>query len=317
MANLTFLSRPTLISGAACALSGLLLMSACSSSAPAGFGQQGKADGGAASSSGTTLGEADGGGTSSGGAGCSPDAAYVYVLSKDKGLYRFDPPSLTFTEVGKVACEAGSATPNSMAVDRQGTAYVNYSDGSLFKVDTKTARCESTPYDNTQLGWTRMGMAFATNAKGSDAETLYVTGLRLDPAERGFGLGKIDLSNFRLERVGEFSGALRGEDAELTGTGDARLFGFYETVPASLAEIDRGTAATVSPQNLGSIEAGRSYAFSFWGGDFWFYTSADGVRSKVTRFRTQMSKAEVVIPSVNFAIVGAGVSTCAPLTSVN
>ena len=33
------------------------------------------------------------------------------------------------------------ATPNSMAVDRSGTAWVNYSDGRLFKVSTKDAKC--------------------------------------------------------------------------------------------------------------------------------------------------------------------------------
>ena len=37
---------------------------------------------------------------------------------------------------------------------------------------------------------------------------------------------------------------------------------------------------------LDGVDTGAAYAFSFWGGDFWFYTSKDEGPSTVTRLRT-------------------------------
>ena len=66
---------------------------------------------------------------------------------------------------------------------------------------------------------------------------------------------------------------------------------------------------------LDGVDTGAAYAFSFWGGDFYFYTSKDTGPSTVTRLRTADDTLEVVIPKAEFRIVGAGVSTCAPLTA--
>ena len=61
---------------------------------------------------------------------------------------------------------------------------------------------------------------------GSSNETLYVADTD-ESGTSGRGLGKIDLTTLTLTRVGDYSGALRGLGAELTGTGDGRLFGFF------------------------------------------------------------------------------------------
>jgi hypothetical protein len=133
----------------------------------------------------------------------------------------------------------------------------------------------------------------------------------------GRRLARIDLSYFLLTTIGDFSGTLKGQEAELTGTGDGRLFGFF-VLPsgASLAQIDPTTGATQAPVDLpGVADADSAWAFSFWGGDFWFY-SADltSSASRVTRLRTSGDGSlSVVMPDVGgFVIVGAGVSTCAP-----
>src|SRR5262249_6533287 len=113
-----------------------------------------------------------------------------------------------------------------------------------------------------------------------------------------------------------YSGNLAGEGAELTGTGDGRLFGFFTTQPATLAEIDKTKGATSSNKSLDGVSTGNAWAFSFWGGDFWFYTS-DGVNpSRVTQLKTSGS-GELTVSKTDvggFKIVGAGVSTCAPTT---
>ena len=165
-----------------------------------------------------------------------------------------------------------------------------------------------------QADFAKFGMAFSSNAEGSADETLYISGLEF-LAGGGKGFGKIDLKTMKVTMLGDYSGNLAGEGAELTGTGDGRLFGFFTTQPdATVAEIDKSNGATSGNKSLEGVSTGNAWAFSFWGGDFWFYTS-DGVSpSRVTRLKTSSDgKLEVAKPDVGgFRIVGAGVSTCAP-----
>jgi hypothetical protein len=237
---------------------------------------------------------------------CEDSTTHVYVLSDKSELYRFRPASLAFEKVGSVGCD--TLVPNSMAVDRFGTAWVNYKSGDLYRVSTRNAACLPTPYESGQGGFTSFGSAFATNGPGSTVETLFADGT-------GGTLSKIDLATMKLTQVGAYTGTLAGKEAELSGTGDGRLYGFFTTKPnATLARIDPITAATSEPRVLDGVDTGAAYAFSFWGGDFWFYTSKDEGPSTVTRLRTVEDRVEVVIPKIAFRIVGAGVSTCAPLT---
>jgi hypothetical protein len=187
-------------------------------------------------------------------------------------------------------------------------------------VSTADASCQSTPFKPGQHGFQRFGMAFSSNSAGSNDETLFVCGIENDPFTnqlRGKGLATIDLSSFTLTLIGDFSGALRGQGAELTGTGDGKLYGFFTTNPAQLAEIDKTSAATPSPRSLDNVRTGTDWAFSFWGGDFWFYTADaqtnPGDTTDVTRLKTATDSSLGVVKSqIGFRIVGAGVSTCAP-----
>jgi hypothetical protein len=237
---------------------------------------------------------------------CEDSATHVYVLSDKSELYRFRPGALTFEKVGLVSCD--TVLPNSMAVDRLGTAWVNYKNGSLYRVSTRDAQCVKTEYEAAPGGFASFGSAFATNGPGSTVETLFADGT-------GGTLSKFDLTTLKPTRVGSYTGSVAGLEAELTGTGDGRLYGFFTTKPsATLASIDPITAATSKPRVLEGVDTGAAYAFSFWGGDFYFYTSKDTGPSTVTRLRTLDDTLEVVIPKADFRIVGAGVSTCAPLT---
>jgi hypothetical protein len=247
--------------------------------------------------------------------GCSEAAKLVYVVSDNNDLYSFAPDKVAFTKIGTLDCPSGGATPNSMAIDRSGTAWVNFSDGALFEVSTADASCLATTYQKGQGGFERFGMAFATNSASTADETLYVVGI--DGPGQGKGLAKIDLSTMKLTLLGDFSGKLTGTGAELTGTGDGRLFGFFTTSPnATLAQINMGSGATTGDKDLAGVSTGNAWAFSFWGGDFWFYTSSGLTPSRVTRLNTSgdnsISTAKQNVG--NFRIVGAGVSTCAPTT---
>src|SRR4051794_33268270 len=61
---------------------------------------------------------------------CHVATTYVYVITEDSHLHRFEPDKLLFTEIGHVMCPTAE-TPFSMAVDRHGRAWVNYHKGGL------------------------------------------------------------------------------------------------------------------------------------------------------------------------------------------
>jgi hypothetical protein len=247
---------------------------------------------------------------------CTAAAKLVYVISQEGNLYSFAPDKLTFTKVGPLACPGTTGVPSSMAIDRTGTAWVNYATGGLYKVSTSDASCTDSGFVPNQQGFLKFGMAFATTSASTTDESLYISGLL---GTNGKGFGKVDLTSLKVTMLGEYSDQLAGKAAELTGTGDGRLYGFFTTSPATLAQIDQAKGATSSDKSLGGVATGNAFAFSFWGGDFWFYTSdgpfVGGPPSKVTQLKTATGELTVVKDDVGgFRIVGAGVSTCAPIT---
>jgi hypothetical protein len=241
---------------------------------------------------------------------CGPMTRLVYVVSEEKDLYSFAPDALTFTNIGRLTCES-SGLPVSMSIDRSAVAWVNYNDGRLFKVSTADATCTAVDFEPNQHGFLKFGMAFAKYA-GSSEETLYISGLL---GKNGRGFGKIDLATMKMTMLGDYSGDLAGEAADLTGTGDGKVYGFFTTSPATLALIDRTRGTTSAATPLGGVSTGNAFAFNSWGGDFWFYTSDGTKPSQVTRVKPTGETAVVKDDVGGFRIVGAGVSTCAPYAS--
>jgi hypothetical protein len=231
------------------------------------------------------------------------------VIDEQGGLHSFDPTALTFTTIGTLHCPGAGATYNSMAVDRSATAWVNDISGNIFKVSTADASCSATAFV-APPGFTQMGMGFATDVAGGTSETLYVDGIG------GAGLAKINMTTMALTPIAQFSGALSGLDCELTGTGNAELFGFFTTTPASVAQIDKATAMALSNVPQQGVNTGTDWAFSAWGGDYYLYTADTTTNpndtTNVTRYRPSNSSTTVVKQQIGFRIVGAGVSTCAP-----
>lgn len=235
----------------------------------------------------------------------------VYLITAQSLLYRFDPPSATFLHIGTAFCQT-SSLPFSMGVDRGGTAYVLYRDGHLYKVDTKTAKCQPTAFSAAQLDWTLFGMGFVFDPTGN-ADTLYVTESSYTWPSKG--LAKLDVGTLKLSFIAPYSTPFSSA-VELTGTGDGRLFGFG--LPAGpqgsrLAEIDPATGQLLSSVELALGNEDSSFAFAYWGGDFYLFTAPSGAaQSDAHRYRP--SDASLTwVGKVNATVVGAGVSTCAPL----
>ena len=239
---------------------------------------------------------------------------YIYLITSNNELLRFYPPDLSFTTIGIIDCpNAGAATPFSMAVDRQGVAYVVFNDGQLYRVSTLTASCKETGFVSQQGGFpVSFGMGFSSN-DNDPGETLFVSGADLSDAGTISTLGTIDTTTFNLTIVGQYSQAIG--NPELTGTKDARLFAFGPEIPDThLAEIEK-TMAVVKKDTLLQLDqsANSAWAFAFWGGDFYFFTEDNQNTMVVHRYTPGGPTAPPAVAAVDgLIIVGAGVSTCAP-----
>jgi hypothetical protein len=267
-------------------------------------------------------------GTGAGAPTCTAAAELAYVLSSDDILYSFAPDTKVFTMVATPNCDPTMSTrPNSMAVDRNAVAWLNYvstddSVGVIYTYDlTKNNGCQKTPVTLIP-GWTRLGMGFSTDMVNGTTETLYVAAT----GAGSLGLGKIDMSLNKVLWVGEFTGTnndLQGQSAELTGTGDAKLFGFFALPntgkPVAVAQIVKtdGSTPAATETTLAQVASPNDWAFSFWGGSFYLYTAPGSNvtgRTSVVKYTPGGATDTGYIPDVGFIIVGAGVSTCAPLT---
>jgi len=247
------------------------------------------------------------------------------VLSDSNELYSFRPNRREFTRIGTLNCPT-ALEPNSMSIDRNAVAWVNYvesdglgdSAGEIYRVSTQTGRCTSDRPIPMPESWYRLGMGFSTNGAGSTRETLFVAATGGGFFEDSPGLAAIDPTALRLNRVGLFEGMFEGESAELTGTGDGRLFAFFTTRPVHVVELDKETGATLGDTALPQVEVPGAWAFAFWGGDFYLFTAPSrgtpGRTTNVTRYRPSDGSVDpAYMNNIGFRVVGAGVSTCAPI----
>jgi hypothetical protein len=246
---------------------------------------------------------------------------YVWTISQGGRLFRFDPGMRQFEDFGSISC---SGNPNSMAVDRAGKAYVADNSGHLNEISVASNPggggglmvptsnpCSPTGFKVDQLGFKTFGMAYATDGDGP-AEALYVA--QADYAHPSKGLAKIDTKTFELEFIAPFSEDL-GDAIELTGTGDGRLFGIFLANPgpgAQIAEIDKTNGQILSEQMVPVGTSTSNLAMAFWGGDFYIFTQNGDNPTFVTRYDPTTGFATMWATLPNEAIVGAGVSTCAP-----
>ena len=257
---------------------------------------------------------------------CAMGARLVYVVDSQYRLLSFDPSkeSNHFTLIAKLSCPAsspwpgrpGPATPFSMSVDRSARAWVLYTSGELFWVSTKDGSCKPSPFQKGQQSFKLFGMGFVSDAAGSAAEKIYVTRAKLDLFDKQ-QLGYIDPATLKLTVVGNMKQA--EYSAELSGTSKAELYGYHPGQAASsVVMLDKKTGLPKKtwnvPPSKGQVTA---WAFAHWGGKFYiFITASDGLfgeKSSVLRLDPAKGTTHTFLDKIPYRIVGAGVSTCAPV----
>ena len=173
-------------------------------------------------------------------------------------------------------------------------------------------------------GMQLFGMGYVTDAMGGNTEHLFIAGGG-DAAQPNGNLASVDThgNNLTPQVLGTLT-APSDFSPELTGTNEAKLYGFYPVIttgPSYVQEIDKTSGAPVGMQwNLGATGLGnqiRDWAFAQWGGTFYiFVTTDDGlgnVSSTVRSVDRATSTYTIILQGLPYNIDGAGVSTCAPV----
>ncbi|MEM7153142.1 MAG: hypothetical protein AAF799_09875 [Myxococcota bacterium] len=251
---------------------------------------------------------------------CAPHVDLIYVLSTSKELWTFDPTTLEFALVGPIPCEQQhgfDASTFSMGVGRDGRAWIQYNDGDLYTVDVNDPQtCVDPGFEPGQLDIGTFGMSFVSNDE-------------TDPCDRIYGRSANIFTNRMLAVLDPESLLFTGiavtehEWVELAGTGDGQLFEFInnDVLEAPLLiRLDRETGAELETLELQGVPTGGSFAFAFWGGDFYFF-SGDAFGTSVSKLDWDESDGQgqavtVVVEDAPVIVVGAGSSTCVPIGPV-
>jgi hypothetical protein len=240
---------------------------------------------------------------------CPAPARWIFTLDENGTFSRFLPDTLVFQDLGQISCPAQpGAQPNSMAVARDATAWVDYTSGELFHLDTQTLACAPTGFTPSQLGFANFSLSFAEDAPGSVAEKLFAADI---PAAGNVAeLGLLNLNTLVLS----FAANLGGTDKpELTGDDHANLWGFFPSGGTpKVARIDKQSGALDRVTQLPDLSGQpRDWAFAAWGDDFYIFLRRDfDPSTKVYRLTPDGALATVIDDSGR-AIPGVGVAVCA------
>ena len=243
---------------------------------------------------------------------CTEASQWIYTVDGTTGMFsRFDPATLTFTDIAVLDCRSYSH-PFSMAVDQNAVAWVVYSDSEFFKVDTGTGQCQATSFKVDPHGpfGSGFGMGFVFDPS-TNADTLYIAG-GYNTTNTQSELATVSFPSLAVTPIGMITAG----NAELTGTGDGSLWGFIPNLltpddQTVLVRLDPSSGATLESHSYPSLNSTsyRSFAVKFWGGSFWIFL--DSSVYQVPRDTPQTIA--TVIADTGRNIVGAGVSTCAPI----
>ncbi len=230
----------------------------------------------------------------------SETSKLVYLVSKDNRLYSFEPRKAgieAYRRIGRLECKS-RGTPQSMAVDRSGFAWVFYDSGELFRVSVENASCTPTPYVHPSYS-PLLGMGFTSVAPGSSSEKLYI----MSP---DFGLATVSMPSLSVSKLGKLAGP-----AELTGGGDGRLF-HYEAWTAKLSEIDLASGNLRPLHTFNRLRDASAWAFARYAGKFYMFTSGHLEPSRTTEYDPRTGNEKLRDDNLGFIVVGAGQSTLVP-----
>lgn len=254
---------------------------------------------------------------------CSDPAKLIWTLEDDRRMAKFDPMTGNFTNVGYLNCPGGGGyfQPFSLALGRDANAWVLYRDNTdpnrapvLFHVDTANGlACTPTswaPQGNIKV----FSMGFSTDTYEGFDDRMFIAGATT-PTATTLTLATMDTTTYLQTTIGSVAGWL-----ELSGNSKAELHSFVPvgSMPR-IEKLDKTTGAATVTHNLPSLVGTHvAWAFATWGGDWWIFdqkgsdpaTKIYQVDGTTGAIKNTIDTNSVGIPRT---IIGAGVSTCAPV----
>ena len=245
---------------------------------------------------------------------CTEGTELVYVVDQNNMFYSFDPlanASSAFKQVGTgpLSCPSGGQ-PYSMSVDRNGWAYVLFGPPciGINRVDIKTGACKGLiSFTCGTSDFSDFGMGYVTDGPDTLEEKLYIANLD-QPSQ----LATLDVKTGKVNVVGSITYA----GGEFTGNSLGQLWGFFpRESPPIVAQIDKTNGQAIKDQifPLSSLSnSAAAWAFAHWGGAYYiFYKTYE--ESSTSVYKLQGGVLTTHISGSGKLIVGAGVSTCAPI----
>jgi hypothetical protein len=254
----------------------------------------------------------DGAAGDASGAACPSIAQTILLLDRDGRLASYDPRADRLRDQASVAvsvlpadCAAGRV---SLALDRQGAAWISGCDGDLLRCDPGSGFCAGRQANTTLLG--SVQMAWATGPGGAQALFLAVPTGRFSPPSPP--------AQSRLLRFPDLEkpvATLAGWPT-LAGTVD-RLWGLFPGdpgpggTPPRLAALDPTTGREVDPREPGGVLLEPiPVLLAAFGGDLWVF-QATGAATRVQRIGGS-GRDNDTPRSIPRVVVGAASSTCGP-----
>lgn len=237
----------------------------------------------------------------------------IYVVDTSNNFLRFDPrklPGDPFEKVGVLDC-GSRQRPFSMAVDRRGIAWVLLDNGYLNRVSIIDAKCRPVGYIAPPESPRTFGMGFSSDGPTSETETLFIAA---NDQTQYLGSLSLDEPPPTYKPIGVIT-TPHSQNPELTGTADGKLFGYFpEDLHGFVQELDKTRGIAIGPKHHLDPLAGRisAYAFAHFAGRFYIFATSD-VGNAVHAIDRKTGKYELLIERSPYRVVGAGVSTCAPL----
>lgn len=241
-------------------------------------------------------------------AGGAPPGAYL--LAANGTIFAFDPGSLELRSLGTLSCTT-SAFPEGFSVTTTGTAYVLYSDGTLYSVRLDTLACQPTPYQSGPLALDSLRANVAAGGiavgAGDTADRLYFYGLT-NPAI----LGISDVTDFLMFDVGAGAQGPAGLTVDLAADAYGRLFTLDPG--GTLYELDPSTGAVLGADFTGyapswvGLNAATGISVLPYGGQLYLI---GGMSGGVNRYDIA-TKALYPIGALNQVIIGASATPCLP-----
>ncbi len=264
---------------------------------------------------------------------CAAGTQWIYLIDINYRLVRFRPDVPSLEVLGEPDCPtiAPEHTPYAMSVSQNGEAWVSYTDQRIYRVSLSTLACRATSEVDNEAR-IAAGRGFATLAFFLDPQTGRERIFTLGSDTEGGAVGLPGYIDPETERFTSSEAAGIEGSPEITGNRAGRLFGFAppRTSPeARVLEISPSNFAVIAEQTLLGLEPTEgngilTWAFANWDGwIYFFWKPTQAAESSIYRIAvvdiregSSVRAERIDIDALGLAIVGAGVSICAPAGSL-